>query len=687
MTMRTFARPCGAAERRLAASMGDAGDSSEAEEARGADESAPSAQPSVRAGLAAIWRFADGEHANFALATGALVVSAVALYAAPLVPQSVFDLVAGDAAKASAISRFVIDALGGLERVGEALWIPAAAMIGIAIVSGIAIHLKTRFAAGAAERIARRLRDRMYDHVQRLPPATLDELPSGDIVQRCTSDIETTRAFCANQAPEIGRAVLMLVVPLPIMLLLDWRMALASIVCVPAMLAFTAIHFRRMAPSFAAKEAAEGRMTTNVTENLTGIRTVRAFGRAEHENARFTASSAAFRDADARLFRMFAAFWAKSDLICFLQQVVVVGLGAWLLARGSLELGAYFYFLTVVAMFIWPVRMLGRMVVEAGKALAAVARLEEILARSEERDLDPDASRARPLDVPALRPGASALQPGASALQSGASAMQPVAPARGLAVRFRDVRFAHRGGPTVLDGISFELEPGQTLGLVGPSGAGKTTIVQLLLRFHEPVAGSIEVDGRALRDVPRASIRGAVGTVLQQPFLYSRKLRDNIRASTRAADARMEDVETCAEIARVHETILSFPEGYDTVVGEKGMTLSGGQRQRIAIARALVAEPRLLVLDDALSAVDADTEASILAALRARRNGQTKIIVAHRLSAVMDADLILVLDEGRIIQRGTHAALVAQPGLYRTLWEIQNHAEAELDAAEEVAGV
>jgi ATP-binding cassette subfamily B protein len=249
-----------------------------------------------------------------------------------------------------------------------------------------------------------------------------------------------------------------------------------------------------------------------------------------------------------------------------------------------------------------------------------------------------------------------------------------------LAIRFSDVRFAYRGGPVVLDGLSFELAPGQTLGLVGPSGSGKTTIVQLLLRFHEPDAGVIEVDGRSLADVPRTSIRSVVGTVLQQPFLYSKKLRENIRAGALAAAARDESVELSTTIACVHETILAFPEGYDTVVGEKGMTLSGGQRQRVAIARALVAEPRLLILDDALSAVDADTETSILSALRARKSAQTKIIVAHRLSAVMDADLILVLDEGRVIERGTHAELIAQPGLYRTLWEIQNHADAELAA-------
>jgi ATP-binding cassette subfamily B protein len=221
------------------------------------------------------------------------------------------------------------------------------------------------------------------------------------------------------------------------------------------------------------------------------------------------------------------------------------------------------------------------------------------------------------------------------------------------------------------------------LGVVGPSGAGKTTLVSLLLRLYEPDEGSIEVDGVALATVPRGEIRGAIGTVLQQPFLYSKRLRDNILAGARDAAIHDAIAEEAARAACVHDNIVGFPDGYATMVGEKGLTLSGGQRQRVAIARALAQRPRLLVLDDALSAVDATTEASILASLRARRPGPSMIVVTHRLSAVADADEIVVLDEGRIVQRGTHAALVAEPGLYRTLWEIQSgaHGDGDSDAA------
>lgn len=613
--------------------------------------------PPPLATLRTVLALSRAEHHRFAIAAGALFLGAIFLYLVPLVPQAIFDVVIGDESKASAISQRVVAFLGGAAAVRESLWRPALLMGALAVLAALAVHVKTRIAMGAAERIARQTRDRMYDRVQRLPVSTLDRIPSGDLIQRCTSDIETTRNFFASQAPEIIRAVLMLVIPLPIMAMLDWRMAIASIVCVPVMLIYTAVNFRRMGPYFGVKETTEASMTANVTENLTGIRTVRAFGRAEFEMRRFEGTSGAYRDADAKLFRLFASFWSTSDLLCFAQQVIVVGLGAWYLAHGSLELGAYFYFLTVVSMFIWPVRMLGRMVVESGKALAAVARLDEILKEQEERDLDANSLRGALV--------------GESTQKS----------SHGMHIVFDRVSFAYAGGPRVLDDISFVLPAGKTLALIGPSGAGKSTIVQLLLRFYEPNSGSITVDGIPLAQIARATIRSQSGVVLQQPFLYSKQLRENLLAGARVASAHDGALESATATACIHETILGFPEGYETVVGEKGLTLSGGQRQRVAIARALVQTPRLLVLDDALSAVDMHTETAILASLRARQHFPTRILVAHRLSAVVDADLILVIVDGRIAQRGTHATLTKEPGLYQTLWEIQTEV-ADPDALE-----
>jgi ATP-binding cassette subfamily B protein len=459
------------------------------------------------------------------------------------------------------------------------------------------------------------------------------------VIQRCTSDVDAVRNFLAGQVTEICRALLMLVVPIPLMAMLDPRLTLVSVALVPVIIAFSLVFFARMRPVFVRKEEAEGRMTATVTENLTGIRTVRAFARQEFENARFVAASGRFRAEDMRLFTLFATFWSVSDLLCFLQQIAVVGYGAWRLAGGDIEVGVLFYFLTVVTMFIWPVRMLGRLLAELGKAMVAIGRIRELL------DV-PDEFGDEPREAVSAGTG-------------------------GLEIEFDRVSFSH-GAVKVLDEVSFRVPAGGTLGLVGPSGAGKTTVVSLLLRLYEPDSGSIRVGGRDLRTVPRAEIRRAIASVLQQPFLYSRPLRENIliAAGRDGGDSAMIDA---TRDAAVHDAIESFPQGYATVVGERGMTLSGGQRQRVAIARALVREPRILVLDDALSAVDAETESTILEAFRSRSGGHTTVIVAHRLSTLLHADPIVVLERGKVVQSGRHAELKRQPGLYRTLWEIQSH--------------
>lgn len=594
-------------------------------------------------GLRAIWELSHGQRLRFAAGIASLVASAACLYLVPLVPQAVFDGVIGDPAKAPALTRWIVERAGGRAFMADHLWIAGAAMVAIAAVAGVFLHLKTRFATGAAEEIARRLRDRLYDHLQRLPCRSLDGRESGDVIQRCTSDVDAVRNFLAGQVTEISRALLMLVVPIPLMAALDPRMTLVSVTLVPVIVVFCLVFFRRMRPVFLRKEEAEGRMTATVTENLTGIRTVRAFARQEFECRKFAAASGRFRDEDMRLFSLFATFWSVSDLLCFLQQIAVVAYGAWRLAGGDIEVGVLFYFLTVVTMFIWPVRMLGRLLAELGKAMVAMGRIRELL------DL-PDEFGDEPRD-PA-----------------------PAAGGDGPEIEFDRVSFSH-GTSKVLDEVSFRVRAGGTLGLVGPSGAGKSTVVALLLRMYEPDSGSIRVGGRDLRTIPRAEIRRRVASVLQQPFLYSRPLRDNILiAAARPGDDGA--LVAATRDASVHDSIESFPQRYETVVGERGMTLSGGQRQRVAIARALVRDPRILVLDDALSAVDAETESTILEAFRRRGGGHTTVLVAHRLSTLLHADMIVVLDRGRVVQAGTHPELKARPGLYRTLWEIQSRMDA-----------
>jgi ATP-binding cassette subfamily B protein len=589
-----------------------------------------------------------GHRLRYGAAIAALVIASCFLYLAPLVVQAVIDGVIlespGDEV-GTALETWIVDRLGGAEAVLAHLWWPALLVLGLTAVAGVFTYLRGRWSAQASEAIARTVRERVYDRLQHLPCRYFDTARTGDLIQRSTSDVETLRVFLANQVVEIGRAVVMLLIPIPLMLAIHVGMTLASVVLIPPIVAFSIVYFMKVKSTFRAVDEAEGRMTTTIQENLTGIRVVRAFARQDHERARLAERNVAHRDLDYRLYVLMARYWSLSDLMCFMQKLIVVGAGLWWLAAGELRVGAFYYFLTAVTMFIWPVRMMGRILTDLGKAVVALGRLREILDERPEGD-------------------GETVVAGPAALEG--------------RIEFEGVTFAHGESSPVLTDVSFTVEPGQTLALLGSSGAGKTTIVSLVLRLYDYDAGSIRLDGHELRTLDRRLVRGRTSTVLQDPFLYSRSLRENIALAR--PSAAQEEIEEATSTACIHDSILEFEAGYDTVVGERGVTLSGGQRQRVALARALLRQPAILVLDDALSAVDTGTETLILDALRRRHGVHTTIVIAHRLSTLMHADRIVVLDGGRVVQSGRHADLVGQPGLYRRLWELQSGgAEAAAD--------
>ena len=594
-----------------------------------------------------IWELTRGQRRRYGAALLALVLGSCFMYLVPLVPQVVIDgVLAGDPARASAFVRRALALAGGRDFLRAHLWIAGLAMVGLTAIAGGFTYLRGRWSARASEGIVRGVRDRLYDHLQHLPAAYHDRAETGDLVQRCTSDVETLRAFLANQVVEIGRAALMLLVPIPLMLALDARLTLVSMALIPPILAYSFFFFRRVRAQFKLVDEAEGRMTSTLQENLTGIRVVRAFARQEFEKAKFAERIRIHRDLDYRRFRLLAWYWSVSDFMCMGQKAAVVAAGGYWLLAGEIQVGTFYYFLTAVNMFIWPIRMLGRILTDLGQATVAIGRIEEILGHAREAE-------------PA--PGSGAVP-------------DPLAGD----IAFEEVTFRHGGsGGAVLDQVSFRVGAGQTLALLGPSGAGKSTIVHLLLRFYDPSAGAIRVDGLDIAGLERKALRRQIAVVMQEPFLYSKTLRDNIKLGR--STARDEEIAEAAATACVHEAIEAFDEGYDTLVGERGVTLSGGQRQRVALARALVRDPAILILDDALSAVDTETEAAILEAFRERRGRHTTIVIAHRLSTLMNADWILVLDRGRVVQQGTHASLKGADGLYRRLWHIQSALEDDIE--------
>ena len=593
-----------------------------------------------------LWSVTRGQRGRYVLGFIALISAIVLQYVSPMIIGSTLDNITRDDANTlqPAVMKHMIDALGGPAYLRGHLWVAAIAILVVSVCSGVFTFISQRATAKAAENVVRTLRNKLYDQLQHLPMSWHAKAQTGDTVQRCTSDIETVRLLYSNQLIEIARALTLLFVAIPLMFMLDGVMTLVALALLPVIIAFSIVFLRRVTGRFKKADEAEGHMTTVLQENLTGIRVVRAFARQDHERAKFADKNLTHQKLNFGLFKIMAAFWATSDLLTFIQLTLILCSGAWRIRHGYMDVGVLVTFLGYAGIYIWPIRQMGRVLTDTGKSMVAIGRIQEIL----------DAPR----ETEPVRP-----------------ATLPTRPDRKIV--FEGVSFSH-GETAILKNVSFTAEPGQTLALLGPSGAGKTTVISLLLRMFDPTAGRILLDGVDITTLSRKRVREQFGVVLQEPFLYGKTITQNIRLGR--GDAPIEDVIESAQMSHVHDSIQKFDKKYDTLLGERGVTLSGGQRQRVAIARALLKDSPILILDDALSAVDTHTESQILEALKRRSGKQTTLLIAHRLSTLMHADRILVIEAGQIVQTGTHASLADEDGLYRRLWQIQTALEEDLKA-------
>lgn len=521
----------------------------------------------------------------------------------------------------------------------------ALGFVALALLEGGFSFLSSVLATQTAEGITRRLRNYLYDHIQHLTFTYHSNTKTGELIERSTSDVDALRRFFSDQAISIGRILLLFVINFITLLNLNAKLALISIIVIPFVLAISIYLFKKVTKAYESYQEQEAVLSTTLQENLSGVRVVKAFSRQYYEIDKFEKDNWEKYIRGKKLLLMHSLFWPLSDVLCGAQILAGYLIGAIMAINGEISVGTYIAYAGLVVYIIYPLRNLGRVIVQTSTGLVSYGRVMEIIKEKRE-----------PLDL---------------------GDHVPTGSLKGK-FEFKDVKFEYEPGDHTLEDINFNVEPGQVIALLGSTGSGKSTLINLLPRFYEYTGGKIMLDGIELNRYPRKYLRQQIGIVEQEPFLFSRTIRENITYGV-GRDVDDKEVEQAARAAAIHEVILGFQDGYQTLVGERGVTLSGGQKQRVTIARTILKNPRILILDDSTSSVDTETEVEIREALQNLMTDRTTFIIAHRIQSVANADLILVMDKGRIIQKGVHSELVNQEGVYRQIFNIQTRIEDELE--------
>ena len=575
--------------------------------------------------LLSLWHLMRGYHFHYFVSTIFLALAAFARTGMYIFLGSFID-------------RMMNEGLMGRELTLSALGFGA-----LIALQALSSFMSSWMANFTAENTTRRLRDYLFDHIQRLSYSYHSESKTGDLLERATSDVDTLRRFFAEQAISIGRIVMIFIISFVAIARINLRLALVSIIIIPIVLVISIIFFKRLSKAYEAYQEQGAILTTDLQENLSGVRVVKAFARQNYEIEKFDKENAEKFRLGRKFNWMHALFWPLSDIICSAQNIGSSFYGATMVLNGVMTLGQYLSFIGLLGWLIWPIRNLGRLIIDTSRALVSFGRISVVLEAPEE-DMK-------------------------------SATYQPKDGIKGQ-ITFENVSFAYEKDFLVLDDVSFSCDAGQVVALLGSTGSGKTSLVNLLPRFYDVTSGQILLDGVNLNEYSREFLRSQIGIVEQEPFLFSCSIRDNITYGVHR-EVSQEEIEEAAREAAIHDVILGFKHGYDTLVGERGVTLSGGQKQRIAIARTLLLNPRILILDDSTSSVDMETEVEIRAALDRLMTNRTTFIIAHRIQSIMNADLILVFDKGKIIQMGEHEVLLNQAGIYKDIYDIQ----ARIDSA------